>query len=133
MSLRLDRLVWLGLLSLSIGSAGALAEPYPWDMLKDGDFKQAYRAMLGTKAKLRWLAKLDGPANPVERIEVGEDRESFILIKACKPHDCTSHNIVVLYSPNQKVTYAKLVESPGSVLLGRPPASLVAILEEQSK
>lgn len=133
MGLRMLRLVMLGLLTLLLGTTEALADTYPWNMLKDGDFKHAYREMLGPKAKLRWLAKLDGPARPVERIEVGEGRESFILIKACKPNDCGNSNIVILYSPKQKAAYAKLVESYASVYLGSPPARLAAVLEEQSK
>ena len=114
------RYMMSGLLLFLFATAEAFAEPYPWEMLKDSAFTKAYRAVLGARIKQRWLAKLDGPANPVQNITVGGSSESFVLVKACKPHNCNTDNIVILYSPKRKVVYAKLIESYNSSLLGNP-------------
>jgi Inhibitor of vertebrate lysozyme (Ivy) len=119
-------------LLLLISSVVAKAEPYPWEMLKDRDFKRAYVSMLGSNAKLRWLAKLDGPANPVEHVKVGTAGEDFVVIKACRPHMCNIDNVVILYSPTRRVAYAKLALSSSSAFLGNPPIEVKALLDERS-
>lgn len=64
-NLRQGCLVWALLAWSSIATA---AEPYPWELRKDSDFSKAYVAILGSHIRLPWLAKLNGPANPVEHM-----------------------------------------------------------------
>ncbi len=45
------------LLFILLASA-ANAEPYPWDLVKDGKFNKAYKAALGPKAKERQRVSL---------------------------------------------------------------------------
>src|SRR4051794_8540291 len=93
---------------LYMASTGASGQTYPWHMLKDSEFRRAYYAVLGDRVKERWLARLDGPANPVD--ERQEGGEKAVLFNACKPHNCDVNNAVILYVPERKKVYVRLFE-----------------------
>lgn len=124
----------LGLCLLGVVLAGSAvataAEPYPWELLKERDFKRAYGAMLGSHIRHPWLAKLDGPANRVVHIQIGTDHQDFVHLKACRPHNCSSDYITVLYSQKYRVAYARLVLPSGVFMLGRPPEDVAQVLTE---
>ncbi|MDR7307042.1 Ivy family c-type lysozyme inhibitor [Rhodoferax saidenbachensis] len=118
-------LVWA---LLAWGSTGTAAEPYPWELLKDRDFSKAYTAMLGPHIRQPWLAQLNGPANPVEHIQLGPERKDLIRFEACRPHQCDTDYITVLYFRKHRRAYARLVLPSGVFMLGRPPGTLAELL-----
>ena len=88
--------------------------------------------MLGPKVKIPWLAKLDGPANAVQYVRIGTNKEDYVAINACRPHMCSVDNVVILYSPEKHVSYARLELSYQSQFLGEPPSELKSFLDQRS-
>ncbi len=120
---------YLTLLSLYLVSALAFAdEPYPWELLKDRKFRESYYAILGKKKDEKWLSTLSGPSTPVRKVTVLD--VEYVFIQSCKPHECDSHNIVVIYSPKSLRTYAKLVEEGAASKLGNPSTEISAALDK---
>lgn len=127
------RMLCLTFVLFAFGCTGACAESYAWDFLKDWNFKKSYFAMLGPKVKIPWLAKLDGPASPIEYIQIGSDGEEFIVVNSCQPHACDTNSIVILYSTKHKIMYAKLVLPSGKEVLGTPSAEVKDTLDELTR
>src|SRR5213594_2554668 len=73
-------------LLLVLLASSANAEPYPWDLVKDGKFNKAYKAALGPKAKDPWLTKLDGPSEEGKKVKVGG--KEYLFVHSCKQHAC---------------------------------------------
>jgi len=103
-------------------------ESYPWDLLKDPKFRDAYRAMLGEKSKQKWLSTLSGPAEPAKKITIAG--AEYMWMHSCKAHDCDTHNIVIIYSPASAHAYAKLSEEGAVSILGNPNAEIKAGLDK---
>ena len=101
-----------------LGAGGVMLDP---------KVKSAYYKALGRLSKEPWLAKLDGPSPQNKRIEVaGAD---YVLISACKNHDCAENNTVLLYSRSQDVVYGKVYQQGKSTLIGSPPLAVATELE----
>jgi Inhibitor of vertebrate lysozyme (Ivy) len=99
----------------------------PSDLLRDAKFKRPYMQALGPLAKEPWLMELDGPAQPVRKVQVaGND---YQLASVCKNHDCYDNNMVLLYAAASQTVYAKVVQRGHAVLVGAPPPPVVAELE----
>ena len=116
-------------LSLYLMSVLAFAdEPYPWELLKDRKFRESYYAMLGNKKDEKWLSTLSGPSTPARKVTILD--VEYWFIHSCKPHECDSHNIVVIYSPKSLRTYGKLVEEGAVSKLGNPSTEIGAALDK---
>jgi len=113
--------------ALCLASTAAGAQTYPWHMLKDSEFKRAYYAVLGERVKERWLARLDGPANPIDELQQGN--EKVVIFNACKPHNCDVSSAVVLYVPEKKKVYIRLYDSGTTSYLGKPSKQVRAFLD----
>jgi hypothetical protein len=107
----------------------ALAEePYPWDLVKQPKFRKAYHAILGERAREKWLSTLDGPSTPATKTSIlGID---YLVMQSCKAHDCGAHHILILYSPASGVAYAKLYEEGKISVLGKPTGEISSALDK---
>jgi len=99
----------------------------PPDLLKDARFKKPYVQALGPLAKEPWLMQLDGPAQPIKKVQVAGNE--YQLVSVCKNHDCFNNSMVLLYAAASQTVYAKVFQRGRSTLVGAPPAPIAAELE----
>ena len=97
-------------------------------MLEDPAFKKAYLKALGKLSKEEWLATLNGPSPAAQRVTVAGDE--YVLIHACKNHDCAENNTTLLWSEAKKLVYGKVRMAGKSTLLGNPPPPVAKELGE---
>lgn len=96
-------------------------------MLRDPRFKRLYVAALGPMAGVRWLQTLNGPAPEVKTIRIaGQD---FLVVMACKQHECDTSNFLLLYSAQRAQLYGKLLNDSRPMILGSPSPALAAQIE----
>ena len=93
-------------------------ELYPWELLKNKDFRTAYYKILGTKND-KWL-RLKGPGIMSKHVVINQ--QSFVMTDSCKTHECGEFNIVILYEPDRKISYGLLREDGKLSFLGEPSA-----------
>lgn len=94
--------------------------------LLDAKARATYQKAIGPLARERWLARLDGPSPQNKRIKVaGVD---FVLISACKNHDCADHNAVFLYSATQNLLNGLVYQRGRTTLVGQPAPAVAAEL-----
>jgi hypothetical protein len=96
-------------------------------LLYDPKAKAAYYKALGPLTKQPWLAKLDGPSPQNKAVKVGGG--DFVLLAACKNHDCADYNTVLLWSSPDTV-YGKVYQRGKSTLIGAPPPGIASELEK---
>ena len=113
------------------GAASPRPERAPADYLRDARFKAAYQAVLGPLAGERWIARLEGPAPPVQQVKVGGVDHDLLAV--CKPHDCGEQSMVLLYAPSSGRVAGKVVQGGRSTLLGQPAAAVKTELERAWK
>jgi hypothetical protein len=110
-----------------ISTLALAAEPYPWELIKDRTFRESYHKILGEKVHEKWLSTLSGPSTPAQKVTIlGVE---YLSLHSCKPHDCGSNNIVIIYSPKPVRIYAKLVEEGAISRLGKPSPEIAAALD----
>jgi hypothetical protein len=97
-------------------------------LLYNAKAKATYYKALGPLSKEPWLAKLDGPSPQNKKVKAAS--ADYVLLSACKNHDCFENNVVLLYSGAQDVVYGKVYQRGKSTLLGTPPPAVVAELEK---
>ena len=106
----------------------ALHELSAAGLLYDPKAKAMYHKALGPLAGEPWLAKLDGPSPQNRPVKVaGAD---YVLLSACKNHDCEQNNVVLLWSGVQGVVYGKVHRKGKTAFIGSPPAALEAELDK---
>lgn len=111
------------------GAPVAAGPQGPDDLLRDTRFKTAYLKALGPLAREPWLKQLDGPAQELRKLTVAGTE--YTLATVCKSHDCSEHNMVVLYDPKQGAV-AGLVQQRGvKTLLGNPAPALAREIDAQ--
>jgi Inhibitor of vertebrate lysozyme (Ivy) len=98
----------------------------PAELLRDPKFKTPYFKALGPKAKLPWLATMDGPASTTTKQTV--DGTPYVLAAFCKNKDCAENSAVLLYSAAKGAVYGTIYESGRSTLIGDPPQVVAAEL-----
>ena len=97
-------------------------------LLYDPKAKAIYYKALGPLAKEPWLAKLDGPSPQNRPVKIaGAD---YVLLAACKNHDCEQNSTVLLWSGVQDVVYGKVYQKGKSTFIGTPPAALEGELDK---
>ncbi|MBK9776743.1 MAG: hypothetical protein IPP62_10325 [bacterium] len=74
-----------------------------------------------------WLADLDGPSALNQVVVI--DAAHYVLVSACKNHDCAENNLVVLYSASQDLVYGLVYRNGNSTLIGAPPPNVARALE----
>ena len=122
----LDRLApGLALFGLCLGVAAAAHAEYPSDLLKnDTQFRRLYQSLVA-REKESWLSKLKGPQSPIEHVTAGAQDDEYLLLDACKAHNCNTENVLILYSPKRGVAYAKVNRKGVYTVLGKPPADIL--------
>jgi hypothetical protein len=106
----------------------ALTELSAAGLLYDPKAKATYYKALGPLSKEPWLANLDGPSPQNKPVKVaGAD---YLLVRACKNHDCEQNNVVLLHSGSQDIVYGKVHQRGKSTLIGSPPPAVAAELEK---
>jgi len=99
----------------------------PPGLLRDARFKRAYVQALGPLAKEDWLARLDGPAQPVEGKKIAGIE--YQVVSVCKNHDCFDNSMVVFYAPASNTVYGTVFQRGRSTVVGSPSAAVGAELE----
>lgn len=72
----------------------AAAGPYLFDLLQQGDFAAAFHALKGARELPEWTLQ-GGTSTPAQKVTL--DGKSLLAVAGCKPHDCPSERIVLLY------------------------------------
>ncbi|MGO4700077.1 Ivy family c-type lysozyme inhibitor [Dyella sp. 2RAB6] len=80
--------------SASSTTAPAADGPYLFDLLQRPDFAAAFQALGGAKDLPEWTQQ-GGTSTPAQKVAV--DGKSLLAAGGCKPHDCPSERIVLLY------------------------------------
>ncbi len=114
--------------SAKIFKGYALTELSAAGLLYNARAKELYHKALGPLVKEPWLAKLDGPSSEGQAMKVANDE--YVMLHACKNHDCHDHNVVLLWSGVQNVVYGKVNQKGKSTLIGNPPPAVAADLEK---
>jgi hypothetical protein len=91
-------------------------------MLEDPAFKKAWMKALGKLAQEDWLATLGGPSPAARTVTVAGDE--YVLVHACKDHDCAENNTTLLWSAAKQKVYGKVRMAGKSTLLGNPPPAV---------
>lgn len=100
-----------------------------FDLLKNKEFRAAYRAVLGEFKSEDWIAKLPGPSTDGSREQI--DGVFYEFADSCKPHDCSEENLIVAYAASQSKVYF-LLKTKGKIqVLGNPPSAVRATLERE--
>lgn len=101
-------------------------------MLGDPQFRATYLRALGPLGSERWLARLEGPRPPTRQVRL--EGVDYTVVALCKAHDCADHNTALLYAPNgpaeDPVVYGKVFQQGRSTLIGAPPPSIAAALDQ---
>ncbi|WP_114240089.1 Ivy family c-type lysozyme inhibitor [Dyella sp. C9] len=79
-------------LATSSSTPGGLL--YFTDLLQRPDFSSAFAALSGAEQLPSWTSQ-GGTSTPVERVQLSGRAQ--LLATACKPHDCPSERILLLY------------------------------------
>jgi len=80
--------------SSAAAAASVAAGPYLFDLLQQSDFAAAFHALSGTKELPEWTHQ-GGTSTPAQKVTV--DGKSLLEAAGCKPHDCPTERIVLLY------------------------------------
>lgn len=103
------------------------AGQYPWQLLKEPKFRQAYHKALGSRQKEAWLGKLSGPASLVVRRTI--NGVEYVLASSCMAHSCGSHHLNIAYVPAQGKVAIRLVEETRITWLGEESPQARSLLE----
>ena len=103
-------------------------EVYPWETLKLDDFRSAYARMIGQAPLEDWVKTLTGTAVNKNRM-IRAFKEQFVLITSCKPHMCDASQIIVLYDPSGKRSFAVFAEDGKFQWLGGPSEQVTDLLK----
>lgn len=68
--------------------------PYLFDLMQRPDFNAAFGALAGAKDLPEWTRQ-GGTSTPAQTVTV--DGKTLLAAAGCKPHDCPSERIVLLY------------------------------------
>src|SRR5699024_3355115 len=82
---------------------------YLHDLMQQPDFAVAFASMDGADKLPSWVSK-GGTSTPAKRVVV--DSQSLLEAQACKPHDCPSQKIVLLYDDENHGMQGVLVSDP---------------------
>ncbi|HEX7340019.1 MAG TPA: Ivy family c-type lysozyme inhibitor [Rhodanobacteraceae bacterium] len=82
---------------------------YLHDLMGDSGFAQAFAAMQGSGSLPAWVRQ-GGTATPAQKVTV--DGRQQLLAQACKPHDCPSEQIVLLYDKAGNAMQGVFVRDP---------------------
>lgn len=112
-------------------SAPAAAQTYPFEIAKANPAAlRGWRAVLPRDlAKVRWLARFDGVAGPLETVTM--KGRAFYYGTICKPHDCGDNIASFLIGKEGGASYGYLVSRDlGVRWFGAPDAEAQKLLKK---
>lgn len=107
---------------------------YLFDLMKQPAYRKAYLVMMaGQKDLPSWLKEITGSGNyvtaPADKVTAGG--ATYLLINACKAHECDSSALEVMFSQGGAPAYALLIEdSKPRRWFGNPNAAQKAALSK---
>ena len=108
---------------------------YPWELLKDKNFKNLYLKALGGLKNIPWIRGISAVGGKNKIVEI--KGKKYIYITFCKPHFCDTEMVYLLYSPEENRLFGVyLIESDydfSKVLIGNPSEKDLEILAEAIK
>jgi hypothetical protein len=124
-------LIVLFLLGAAVPALAQDDGPYLFDLMKQPRYAMAWKRMLVGETAPPWVnsftKSLDGTSAPSTTVSVGG--EPYLLGWVCKPHDCSGHELYVLFAPGARQAWGLLITGDKRSWLGRPdPAIQAAIL-----
>ncbi|HEX8779408.1 MAG TPA: Ivy family c-type lysozyme inhibitor, partial [Rhodanobacter sp.] len=87
----------------------AAAPIYLYDLLQRPDFTRTLDALPGAKALPAWVRK-GGTATPARTVQV--DGKAMLLATACKPHDCPTERVALLYDAHDHAMWGLFAQRP---------------------
>lgn len=101
------------------GAPGANPEtgPYLHELLKRPDFSGAYARIVAPRNVPAWVRQ-GGTSTPSQRVSVAG--KPWLLVQSCKPHDCPSEYVHILYEPRSQAIAALFVRDPSAVANAGP-------------
>lgn len=118
------------------------APVYLFDLVQRPGFAEALQALPGAEALPDWVRK-GGTATPAQVVQV--EGKAMLLATACRPHDCPSERVALLYDERDHAMWGLFAQRPGDVpatadladdshdrlrWLGAPDAQRKALLHE---
>jgi hypothetical protein len=97
----------------------ATALPGAADYAMDLAFAVPYKKALGKYGGEHWLQTLQGPSPESKRVTIAGTE--YVVIAACKDHDCADNNTTLLWNPDKKTVFGKVRVLGKSALIGNPP------------
>jgi len=85
----------------------------------DPAFAVPYKKALGKYAGEHWLQTLQGPSPETKKVTIAGTE--YVVIAACKDHDCADNNTTLLWNPEKKTVFGKVRVIGKSALIGNPP------------
>lgn len=101
----------------STPGAGPETGPYLHELLKRPDFSGAYMRIVTQRGVPNWVRQ-GGTSTPSQRVTVGG--KPWLLVQSCKPHDCPSEHVHILYEPRSQAIAAVFVRDPSAVANATP-------------
>ena len=82
---------------------------YLFDLLQRPDFAKTLDALHDAQALPAWV-RTGGTATPVQTVQV--DGKAMLLATACKPHDCPTERVALLYDAQDHAMWGLLAQRP---------------------
>lgn len=98
----------LGMALLGPVAATAQEAPTLADLGRDAALTKAFETMAQTSELPDWLRQ-GMVTSPTQN--AGFDGKSWLVMSGCKPHDCASHGIAVIYSPESGAMHGVLSDT----------------------
>lgn len=86
-------------MSFSTLSAYAQGDITIKDLATNPDTKAEFQKMTGKQDLPKWITQ-GGTDSPSKEVEINGGK--YLVLHSCKPHDCASQSIAVLYAPESK-------------------------------
>lgn len=102
---------------------------YPWELLKEPQFRSAYFSALGYEPQKKHWLSLIGPGPRSKTIIVND--QVFLYTWSCKQHECDTHEIHLLFDARKATIFGLLVENTSISLLGNPSKCIQKAIEQQ--
>lgn len=91
------------------GAGSTAPQVYLFDLLQRPDFMKTLDALQGAQGLPDWVRK-GGTATPVQVVQV--DGKAMQLATACKPHDCPTERVALLYDAGDHAMWGLFAQRP---------------------
>ena len=101
-------------------------DAFPWETAKINEFAGAYGKTVGAGNMEDWARTLTGTGNRNRLLHTL--KTNYVLISCCKPHDCDTSQIVVLFNPSSRGCWAIYAHDGVFDYLGSPDENIKNLL-----